>query len=101
MAARKFLAVFATCALGLTGPARAQQTGQALVVSTCGTLPSGITYLQGQLDSRTQDTTGKLCGNGIGGSVLVVNACGTLPPGITYSQGQVQNLTEDATGKGC
>lgn len=40
---------------------RATQFPGYLVVTTCGTLPSGITYTAGNYEAGTVDTTGKRC----------------------------------------
>ena len=54
------LGVFAT-------PAHAQQPPQAFIVSSCGTLPAGVTYAAGQFGILTMDTNGKLCDSATGG----------------------------------
>lgn len=40
---------------------RATQVPGYLVVTTCGTLPSGVTYTAGSYQAGTQDATGKRC----------------------------------------
>lgn len=42
---------------------RATQFQGWLVVTTCGTLPSGITYTAGAYEAGTQDINGKHCVN--------------------------------------
>src|ERR1700722_7734918 len=81
---KKFL-LFVLLVLGaLSAPASAQQAASALVVSTCGTLPAGVTYAASTYGILTMDTTGKLCDSatgGGGGSNSSVSTTGTAVPG--------------------
>lgn len=70
--------------LGLySAPVNAQQAGSSLIVSTCGTLPTGVVYAAGKYGIRTMDTTGKDCsGATFTGSVSATTAAtsqSTLP----------------------
>lgn len=78
-------------------PAVALGQTRANVVAACGTPNS--TYSVKQNAPMTQDTTGKLCGGGIGAIANVVATCGM--PNRTYSVGQNAPITQDTTGKLC
>lgn len=67
-------------ALGIisAAPANAQQPAQAFIVTTCGTLPAGITYAANTYGIVTMDTTGKLCDSSTGGGGGSVTQ-GTIP----------------------
>lgn len=74
---KKFL-LFVLLALGAFAvPAKAQQASSAFIVSSCGTLPAGVTYAAGQFGILTMDTTGKFCdsatGGGGGGAVTIAD----------------------------
>lgn len=55
-----------------------QNPGYAKVVSSCGTLPAGVTYSVGTAYPITMDTTGKIC-NGSGTTPIPV-----IPGTLTY-----------------
>lgn len=75
---KKFLLALAAV-LAFALPAHAQMpsgTKNALVVTTCGTLPAGITYAAKQLGYITVDINGNTCGSGGGGGGAVTIADG-------------------------
>ena len=63
----KKLLLFISLILGGVLSAQAQQASSAYILSTCGTLPAGVTYAAGQYGILTMDTTGKLCDSATGG----------------------------------
>jgi hypothetical protein len=94
----KKLLLFVLLALGaLSAPANAQQASSAFIVSSCGTLPAGLTYAAGQFGILTMDTTGKLCdsatgGGGGGGAITAASgsyASGALSSGSVASGAMV------------
>lgn len=71
---KKFLLALGVL-LAFAFPAHAQMPSgpkNALVVSSCGTLPAGITYAAKQLGYVTVDTNGNTCGSGAGGGAVTI-----------------------------
>jgi hypothetical protein len=95
----KKLLLFVLLALSaLSAPANAQQASSAFIVSSCGTLPAGLTYAAGQFGILTMDTTGKLCDSatgGGGGGGAVTAASGSYASGA-LSSGSVVDLGSQA-----
>jgi len=80
----------------LASPAQAQ-AATALVVTACGTLPSGTVYVQGQLRYLTQDTTGKACGSGGGGSGDVTGPSSATSGDFASFNGTTGKIIQDST----
>jgi hypothetical protein len=95
----KKLLLFVLLALSaLSAPANAQQASSAFIVSSCGTLPAGLTYAAGQFGILTMDTTGKLCDSatgGGGGGGAITAASGSYASGA-LSSGSVVDLGSQA-----
>ena len=90
---KRFL-LFILLALGGVLSAQAQQHPDALVLSTCGTLPAGVTYTAGQHGILTMNTAGELCNSSSGGNVT---ASGTFTAGDLIAGGSGSTQIQDTS----
>lgn len=83
---KRFL-LFVLLAFGvLSAPADAQQPAQAFILSSCGSLPAGVTYAASTYGIVTMDTTGKLCdGAGGGGNTVTLAPSSSSASGLSPS----------------